>query len=53
MNKNFAIKILGMGATVIGMVATLLSDWVNDQKMNQRIEEKINEALDKKENEES
>jgi hypothetical protein len=38
------IKILGIAATVIGMGATLITDWVNDKK----IEEKINEALAKR-----
>lgn len=39
------IKILGIAATVIGMGATLITDWVNDKKMDEKIEEKINEAL--------
>lgn len=42
------IKILGIAATVIGMGATLITDWVNDKKMDEKIEEKINEALAKR-----
>ena len=42
------IKILGMAATVIGMGATLLTEWVNDKKMDERIAEKVIEALAKK-----
>lgn len=39
------VKILGIAATVIGLGATLLTDWVNEQKMDEKIEEKVNEAL--------
>ena len=43
------VKILGIVATVVGMGATLLSDWVNEKKMNEKIDElvieKINETL--------
>lgn len=54
--KSKMIKVLGLTASVIGVAATLLSDWVNDQKMDEKIEEKVNEALtlkDKKIEEES
>lgn len=46
------IKILGIAATVIGMGATLITDWVNEKKMDEKIEEKVNEALAKIEDEE-
>lgn len=42
---NAMIKILGLVATVIGMGATLATDWVNEKKMEEKIEEKVNEAL--------
>jgi len=42
------IKVLGIAATVIGMGATLITDWVNDKKMDEKIEEKVNEALAKR-----
>ena len=45
------IKILGITATVIGMGATLITDWVNEKKMDEKINEKINEALAKYEEE--
>lgn len=53
--KSKMIKVLGLAATIIGVAATLLTDWVNEQKMDERIEEKVNEALAKRddENEES
>lgn len=47
-NKANLIKILGMAATVIGMGATLLTEWVNDKKMDERIAEKVIKAIDKK-----
>ena len=39
------IKILGIVATTVGMGATLLTDWVNEKKMDEKIVKKINEAL--------
>ncbi len=47
------IKILGIAATVIGMGATLVTDWVNDKKMDGKIEEKVIEALTKMNEKES
>ena len=46
------IKVLGIAATVVGMGATLLTDWVNEKKMDEKIEEKVNEAFAKKDEEE-
>lgn len=46
------IKILGITATIIGMGATFLTDWVNEKKMDEKIEEKVNEALAQKDEEE-
>ena len=46
------IKVLGLVATVIGVAATLVTDWVNEQKMDEKIEAKVNEALAKKDDEE-
>ncbi len=43
--KSKLIKVLGLTATVIGVAATLVTDWVNEQKMDEKIEEKVNEAL--------
>ncbi len=47
------IKILGLAATVIGVAATLVTDWVNDQKMDEKIEAKVNEALAKRDDDET
>ncbi len=46
------IKVLGLTATVIGVAATLVTDWVNEQKMDEKIEAKVNEALAKRDDEE-
>lgn len=51
-NKSNAIKVLGLVATLVGMGATLISDWVSEQKMNEMIDEKVNEALAKQKEEE-
>lgn len=47
--NNKMIKIIGAAATVIGIGVNLITDWVNEQKMDEMIEEKINEALAQKE----
>ncbi len=44
MNNSKLVKILGLVATVGGMAMTLLTDWVNEKKMD----EKINECIDTK-----
>lgn len=49
--KSRLIKVLGLTATVIGVAATLITDWVNEQKMDEKIEEKVNEALTKRDDE--
>lgn len=50
------MKAIGVAATVIGVGVNLITDWVNEQKMDEKIEEKVSEALarrDKDEAEES
>lgn len=47
MNKNW-IKVIGLAATAIGFGATLLTDWVNDRKMTDEIDEKIDEAFSRR-----
>ncbi len=48
MKKISLIKILGIAATLLGAGATILSDWVSEKQMDEKIEEKVNEALQKK-----
>ena len=50
-NKSKWIKAIGVAATVIGVGVNLITDWVNEQKMDEKIEEKVNEALAQKDKE--
>ena len=44
-NITNMVKILGFVATAIGFGAELLHDWVDEKEMDAKIEEKVNEAL--------
>lgn len=44
-NKSKWIKAIGVAVTVIGVGVNLITDWVNEQKMDEKIEEKVSEAL--------
>ena len=44
MNNSKLVKIFGLVATIGGVAMTLLTDWVNEKKMD----EKINECIDAK-----
>ncbi len=50
--KANLLSVLGIAATVVGGAATLLGNWVSDKKNEEMIEEKVNEALAKRESEE-
>ncbi len=47
-DKSKWIKAIGVAATIIGVGVNLITDWVNEQKMDEKIEQKVNEALVKK-----
>lgn len=50
------IKVIGLIATVAGVGVNLLSEWVDKKKMDEKIEEKVDEALavrDREDEEES
>lgn len=47
-DKSKMIKVIGIAATIIGMGVNLITDWVNEKKMDEKIEEKINEAFTQK-----
>ncbi len=49
MKKRNTVKFLAVLATCLGFTATLLSDWANGKEQEALIEEKINEALAKRE----
>ena len=51
MNNKFLIKAIGITVAVIGFGIDILTDWVNEKKMDEKIEEKVNEALVKRKNE--
>jgi hypothetical protein len=50
--NRITIKALGIAAAIVGMGATLLSDWVDEKKTEKIIDEKVNEALAKREKDE-
>ena len=41
MDKTKVIKFVGIAATVIGTAATVVSNWVEEQKNNQKIVEEV------------
>ena len=49
--KSKMIKLVGFAVTIIGVGVNLVSDWLDEQKMDEKIEEKVNEALAKKDDE--
>ena len=51
-NITNMVKILCFVATAIGFGAELLHDWVDEKEMDAKIEEKVNEALAKREEDE-
>ena len=47
------IKILGIVATAISLGATIVTNWVDEKKMDDKIEKKVNEVFANKNNGES
>ena len=45
MDKKKLIKIVGLLATVIGMGASLATDWANAKKLDETVAEKVAKAL--------
>lgn len=41
MDNTKVVKIVGIAATVIGTAATVVSNWVEEQKNNQKIVEEV------------
>lgn len=48
--KNNWVKFIGLATTITGVAVSLASEYVNDKKMDEKIENKIDEALAKREN---
>ena len=42
---------IGLVASAVSMGATVASNWVDDRKMDEKIEQKVNEALAEREKE--
>lgn len=51
MDKSNWIKVIGLAATAIGMAATIINNWVDEKKMDEKIDKKVNEALAQMQNE--
>lgn len=45
------IKVIGFIATVVGLGASLVTEWVNDKKLDDKINAKVSEALAEKNSE--
>ena len=45
MNNEKVIKIIGICATVVGMGATLVSNWVGEKNLDAKVTEKVAKAL--------
>lgn len=52
MIKVNTTKMLGIAGTILGIGATLLSNYVNEKQQEETIDKKVNEALAKLTNEE-
>ena len=46
MNNAKVVKIVGIAATVIGTAATVVSNWVEEQKNNQKIIEEVSKQVE-------
>lgn len=53
MNKHITLKLLSVIGIVLGLGSTLLSDYTNKKEQESVIDEKINKAFAKKNDEES
>ena len=51
-DKTKLVRILGSAATVVGLIASLVAGWVEEQKMEELAEEKVEAALAKREKKE-
>lgn len=51
MDKSYILKGLSLLAAGAGIVLNILNGFIDDKKMEQKIEEKVNEALSKREQE--
>lgn len=47
------VKVVGVGASVVGAVATIASNWAGEKQQDAKIAEKVAEAVSKVSNEEA
>lgn len=52
-DRSKMLRIIGFISGIAGIGLNYLSGWLNDQKMEQLAEEKVNAAFEKKQKEES
>lgn len=52
MMNGMVIRAIGIGATLISIGATFITNWVDEKKMEEMVDEKVNEALAKRNKEE-
>lgn len=45
--SNKLIKVIGIAASAIGVVATITTNWVNEKNLDNKIDAKVLEALTK------
>lgn len=45
MDNTKVIKIVGLAASALGVVASLAASWASDKKIDNEITEKVNEAI--------
>ena len=47
-DKDKMVKLAGIAGTVLSVGATLLTSWTEEQKLNKKVEGKVNEILTQK-----
>lgn len=48
MNKDKLIQVVGITGTVMGLGATIMQNWTSEKKLDIKIDNKVNEILEKK-----
>lgn len=46
--KNNKIQLLGVGATVMGLVGSLITSYVSDKQLDDKVERRVKEELKKR-----
>ncbi len=48
MMNGMIVRAIGIGATLVSIGATFVTNWVDAKKMEEMVDEKVNEALAKR-----